>query len=290
MAVRGDFSRLRRVPAGESPAHLELKRLSLIWAQAHGYPIAACEVSLPNLRFRLDAAAYRPGSQRVVRFDERRGIHRIYTLPSVGVAAVFECKASRADMIRDCRNAARLTERLKELTALRTELERELRIHQPSLRNGDALWPEYESAAYERAEHPPYRKLVKTLATLSRQLQGQTKMENLFKWNAANLHYLVIEPGVAEDHETPPGWGLLVRSGRRLELRVLPELREVPEETRLGFLHRVAAAGTKAANREAGVAYAEIEAERRGMEWVEEEEDRAAGVPPANGPQIDSLR
>ena len=47
-------SNLAGVSASESPAHLELKRLALIWAQADGYPIVACEVSVPNLRFRLD--------------------------------------------------------------------------------------------------------------------------------------------------------------------------------------------------------------------------------------------
>jgi len=44
----------------ETAAHRELKRLALIGAQAHGYRVAAVEVSLPNLRFRLDVAAYRP--------------------------------------------------------------------------------------------------------------------------------------------------------------------------------------------------------------------------------------
>ncbi len=253
------------MPAGESPAHLELKRLSLIWAQANGYPIAAREVSLPNLRFRLDVAAYRPGSVRVLRFDSRRGAHRPVTLPAVGLSAVFECKASRADLVRDCRNSAALTERMKALNESRIELEHHLKIHCPSLMKGDSLWPEYETAAFERSDHPPYRKVVKAIATLSRQLHGQTKMENLFKWNAANLHYLVVEPDLIADHEVPVGWGLLVRDGLRLDLRVRPEMKELPDEIRLSFLHRVAAAGTKATNREAGVDYPSIEAERRGM-------------------------
>ncbi len=251
--------------AGESPAHLELKRLSLIWAQANGYPIAAREVSLPNLRFRLDVAAYRPGAVRALKFDDRRGHHRPVTTPAVGLSAIFECKASRADLVRDCRNSARLLARMQELTALRGELERHLNLHCPSLKRGDSLWPEYETVAYERSDHPPYQKVIKALATLSRQLHGQTKMENLFKWNAANLHYLVVEPELVADHEIPVGWGLLVRDGPRLELRIRPEFKEVPEETRLAFLHRVAAAGTKSTNREAGVGYPAIEAERRGM-------------------------
>lgn len=156
----------------ESIAHLELKRLALIWAQANGYPIAACEVSLPNLRFRLDAAAYRPGSSKVVRPDPRRGTPRIHTVPALGLAAIFECKAHRADLIRDCRKSAHLIERIRELTALRSELEMHLRIQCPSLLQGDGLWPEYETAAWHRSDHPPYLKVVKSLATLSRQLHG----------------------------------------------------------------------------------------------------------------------
>ncbi|MES2922777.1 MAG: hypothetical protein V4819_14580 [Verrucomicrobiota bacterium] len=244
---------------------MDLKRLALIWAQANGYPVAAREVSLPNLRFRLDVAAYRPGSARILRRDEQRGTSRAFTIAALGVAAIFECKASRADLVRDCRNSERLTARMKELTEAREELERYLKIHCPSLLKGDGLWPEYETAAFERSDHPPYLKVVKSLATISRQLHGQTKMENLYKWNAANLHYLVVEPGLVADHEIPVGWGLLVRDEARLELRVRPELRAIPGSATLAFLHRVAAAGTKATNREAGVDYVSIEAERRGL-------------------------
>ena len=46
-------------PGGETPAHRDLKRLALVWAQSNGYRVAAAEVSLPNLRIRRDVAAYR---------------------------------------------------------------------------------------------------------------------------------------------------------------------------------------------------------------------------------------
>ena len=59
----------------ETAAHLELKRLALLWAQENGYPIAALEVSLPQCRYRADVAAYRP---------QKNG--------ALGHTAVFECK------------------------------------------------------------------------------------------------------------------------------------------------------------------------------------------------------
>jgi hypothetical protein len=247
------------VAAGESPAHLELKRLALIWAQANGYPVAACEVSLPNLRFRLDVGAYRPGARARTNRSGRA------SAAALGVAAVFECKASRVDLVRDGRCAARLLERMKLLTERRLTLERLLKMHHPSLRHGDGLWPEYDSCSFEQAEHAPYRKVLKELATLSRQLHGETKFESLLKWQAANLHYLVVEPGLVQTHEIPLGWGVLARAGGRLELLTRPQWRDVDESARLSFLHRVAAAGTRAANRELGVDYAAIENERRGI-------------------------
>lgn len=265
MAPRTIRDNISRMPSGESAAHRELKRLSLVWAQANGYAVAACEVSIPNLRFRLDAAGYRPGSSREVKQDETTGRKRSVPIPRLGLSAVFECKANRADLVRDCRKSAHLIGRIQELSVTRLELEQHLKIHCPSLLKGDSLWPEYETAAFERSDHPPYLKVVKTLAMLSRQLHGQTKMENLFKWNTANLHYLVVEPGTVAEHEIPVGWGLLVREGKRLNLRVRPEFRGVPEERQLGFLHRIAAAATKSVNREMAVDFASIEAERRGL-------------------------
>ena len=263
------------VAKSESQAHLELKRLALIWAQANGYPIVATEVSLPNLRFRLDAAAYRPGSLRLLKFDELRKTSRYATFPAVGVTTIFECKAHRADLIRDCRISVLLLERIRVLSEMRIEIETRLRIEAPSLLRGDGLWPEYETADFGRSEDPQYQKIVRQLRSLGFQVHGQTKMEKLLKWKAGNLHYLVVEPGIIAKHEIPSGWGLLVRNGRKLEVERLPEFQEIPMEVRLAFLHRVAAAGSKSANRELGIRYEDIDAERRGIE---------PEVPPAEEP------
>lgn len=253
------------MPSYESPTHLELKRLALIWAQANGYAIAACEVALPNLRFRLDVGAYRPGVHRELREDARLKTKRLVRAPAIGVVSVFECKASRADFIRDSRNSERLLARIKVLTERRHTLESLLKIHYPTLHHGDGLWPEYHTFDFSGTEHAPYRKVIRELQTLGGQLHGQTKLHHLMQWQSANLHYLVVEPNLLKDYEMPIGWGLLARDGDRLLLRQPPEWRNVDESARLGFLHRLAVAGTKATNREAGVDYASIANERNGL-------------------------
>jgi len=71
------------VRRGETAAHANLKRLAVLWAQAHGYSACAVEVKLPRCRYRVDVAAYRP---------QQKGI---------GCAVIFECKQARPDLRKD---------------------------------------------------------------------------------------------------------------------------------------------------------------------------------------------
>ena len=105
------LSEASRPPArrlSETAAHLELKRLALAWAAERRLLLAATEVRLPRSGYRADVVAATP---RV--------------LADNAVTAVFECKASRADFLRDsAREAgaaellARMSERLMALRAL----------------------------------------------------------------------------------------------------------------------------------------------------------------------------
>ncbi len=46
------------MPAGETAAHRELKRLAMAWAGEVGFDIVASEVRVPRSGFRADVAAY----------------------------------------------------------------------------------------------------------------------------------------------------------------------------------------------------------------------------------------
>src|SRR4051812_11142831 len=100
----------------ESAAHRELKRLALIWAQAHGFRVAALEVSLPNRGARIDLAACRP----------ERG-------SGVPTTAIFEYKAFAPDFRRDARSSQAMLKRLEVLTERKSRVEGEMSIHFPSL-------------------------------------------------------------------------------------------------------------------------------------------------------------
>jgi hypothetical protein len=237
----------------ETERHLELKRLALIWAQAHGYRAAAAEVSLPNYRFRLDVAAYRPDRVRVAQAGGR-----LRQQSAVGVTAVFECKASRPDFLRDAQSLRFTAERLERLHKRRCRIEEELLIHYPSISNGDSLFQEYHSVDFQRPGHERYQRTLRDIQRLNTRLCANTKFDRLVKWGAANLFWVVADAGVIGAHELPAGWGLLLSRGDSLEIAIKPLLHPIPEPERLALLHRIALAASRAVNREHGIGFEDL--------------------------------
>ncbi len=217
---------------GETAAHLALKRLALLWAQENDYPIAALEVSLPKCRYRADVAAYRP---------QRNGV--------LGHTAVFECKQSGPDLRRDdCRTPPTLA-RLEAVYRRRQILEKHLRIHYPTLRTGDTLFPEWDAHDFDAIEHRGYRRVTRELNALQNQLRNGRKFEKLARYACANLFFLVLPNDLLREPEAPLGWGLLIEKEGELILHRKPTWHESAESARLRVLQKIAAAGTRQLNR-----------------------------------------
>jgi hypothetical protein len=226
-----------RKRASETAAHLALKRLALLWAQENGFPIAALEVSLPRCGYRADVAAYRPEKNSVV-----------------GVTAIFECKQCASDLRRDDCQGEQALARLESVYRRRQILEKHLRVHYPTLRTGDSLFPEWEACDFSALEHRGYARVTREVIALQRRLREGRKFEKLARYACANLCFLVLPNELVREAEAPLGWGLLVENAAVLELRRKPVWRESAEAARLHVLQKIAAAGTRAFNRQLGLA------------------------------------
>jgi hypothetical protein len=229
---------------GETETHARLKRLALVWAQAQGYSACALEVRLPRCRYRADIAAYRP---------ERNGI---------GSTAIFECKQARPDLRRDncCSSAAR--KRLEIVCRRRQILEKHLRVHYPSLRIADTLFPEFDSHDFAAIQHRGYARVLRELAVLQNRLYDCTKFEKLFRYRCANLFLLVLSSDLFDETEVPLGWGALVESEGSLSLLRKPVWQENAPEIRLDLLGQIAAAGTRTLNRQLEITFEEVTSAR----------------------------
>jgi hypothetical protein len=230
----------RLTSRGETEAHRRLKRLTVLWAQANGYRACAVEVSLPQCRYRADVAAYR-----------------------VDATAIFECKQVLSDLRRDNCCTSKSRARLESLSRRRAVLERNLRVHYPTLRSGESLFPEFDVHDFAAIHHAGYSRVVRELTALQKRLSGGTKFESLTRYRCANLFFLVVPNELFRESEIPPGWGALVEENGRLTTRCKPQWHDNSAENQLGFLQRIAQAGTRHLNRQLEIDFELIQSERQ---------------------------
>lgn len=223
---------------GETAAHGRLKRLALIWAQARGYSACAVEVSLPRCSYRADLAAYRPEPR--------------------AATAIFECKQSLPDLRRDNCCAAETRARLETVYRRRLTLEKHLRVHYPNLRISDSLFPEFDSHDFGAIEHHNYARVLRELSALQNRLYHCTKFDKLVRYRCANLFFLVLPNDLYREPDIPIGWGALVESDGSLSLVRKPCWQEMTDDSRLRFLQRIAAAGTRALNRQLEITFEDV--------------------------------
>ena len=225
---------------GETEAHIQLKRLASLWAQAQGYSACALEVSLPRCRYRADVAAYRPDGKRI------------------GATAIFECKQALVDLRRDNGSTQATTKRLEAVYRRRQILEKNLRVHYPGLRVPDSLFAEFDSHNFAAIEHRGYNRVLRELNALQNRLFDATKFETLIRYRCANLFFLVLSHKCFRESEIPAGWGALVQTDDALSLVRKPMWQDVAAKDRHRFLERIAVTGTRQLNRQLEIAFEDV--------------------------------
>lgn len=225
---------------GETEAHARLKRLALLWAQRRGYSACSVEVTLPRCRYRADVAAYRPNGKQS------------------GATAIFECKQALVDLRRDNGCTSTTMRRLEKAHQRLEVLERNLRVHYPGLRVPDSLFDEFHSHNFSAIDHRGYKQVVRQIQALQNRLFDCTKFETLIRYRCANLFFLVLPNELFREPEIPIGWGALIESKGELILARKPAWHEIEPESRLRFLARIAAAGTRVLNRTLDIAFEDV--------------------------------
>jgi hypothetical protein len=226
----------------ETREHLGLKELAASWLISMGCRAVAHEVPCPVARFRVDAAGWIPDGPRTV---------------------VVECKASRADFLRDDLRVDDLLAERERLLGRKAEIERDLiPVHEPHLRReGDALFEQDASWDFGRSRLLPYRRVLRQLAKVEERLHGQTKFNLIARWRLADELWVLAAAGVVRAREVPAGWGLaecspaVLRRGVRHALAlgtlpvrvVVPAPRHAsPDARRTRILRNIAVSLTKA--------------------------------------------
>jgi len=198
------------------------------------------EVTLPNCRYRADVATCR------------------WRQNKIGSTAIFECKQALCDLRRDNCHSEAARRRLEAICERRQLLETQLHAHYPNLRNGDSLFPEFDSQNFSAIGHRGYARLLRNLRGLQNRLYDCTKFDKLIRYRCANLFFIVLPEQLFRESEVPVGWGALVESDGALTLARNPIWQDAAAEDRIRLLHRIAMAGTRVLNRQLEIARNEI--------------------------------
>jgi hypothetical protein len=236
----------------ETVAHLQLKRLSLVFLRAAGCMAFANEVRCPISRYRVDCVGYKD-----------RDVEARTRCPARTI--VIECKQSRADFLRDRETLEPLLKLRTHLETVRQSIEAErIRREEPHLRRaGTSLFAEMDEWDFAASRLPAYRKVLRRLRQLDEQIHGQTKFFVIARCQLADRLYVAAPRGMIRPCELPRGWGLLECSARCLEdvdvqarfdeppaLRMKVEAAELRPRAdfRLRMLRNIAVAATMAAH------------------------------------------
>ncbi len=203
----------------ETTTHLHLKHLAVGYLQAVGCRAVATEVGCPIARYRVDVAGYMDREQaETAQWTDAswRARPNGTRKPADPRTVVIECKQTRSDYLRDCREADRLIAERAELARLQQGIEeRRVKMHEPHLRrSGSALFPELEVWDFEASRLRGYRKVVRRIRRLERRLYGETKFFMIARYRLADRLYLAAPRGMIRRQELPAGWGLLECANR----------------------------------------------------------------------------
>ncbi|MEO6876696.1 MAG: hypothetical protein ABI222_17940 [Opitutaceae bacterium] len=213
------------IVSGEGVAHRELKLLTIAWARANQLTLTGTEVHLPRSSYRAD----------VVAATTRQ-------LGAQAVTAVFECKTSRADFLRDAAPEGATRAKITALTDRLAALNRLIGEHHPDLHRGEELFPEFDCVDLRGTRHATHTAVTRALRAAQIALYEGTKFAKLARWRAANFLYLVVDAAeIVNGHEIPAGWALLVKQGDQLKGRCPPVRHDVSVEDRIALLERLAA-------------------------------------------------
>ncbi len=198
----------------ETALHLELKSLARGFLYASGYAAHAAEVACSIQRYRVDAAGWSDrefGGGMGAGAGVRDGAARPERCPAH--TAIIECKASRADFLRDDAELPRLLGVRDQLRARLAEVREEV-VHtgEPELRRaGTFLFGDLDPWDYDASRSVAHRLVVRELRRLDRLIHHHTKFFMLAHYRLADRLWVLAPRGMIEPRECPAGWGLLER-------------------------------------------------------------------------------
>jgi hypothetical protein len=214
---------------------LNLKKAVLGWLMTRESPPSGFAVDVPTRisKHKADVASFRsaPGKKGI--------LSPIETI-------VVETRGERGFCWPECSGHEEILKQLRGHKDRLKAVQAEIREREPSLRDNDGLFDEYESWDYSKSSNKEYHILRREIEDLEHSLYKGSKFERIRASGTADLLYLATPEGMIQESELANGWGLIYVSPS-LKCKVIKEaeFRDCPPENRFHLAQNIAAAARK---------------------------------------------
>ena len=219
----------RRITSASGLQQRDLQCAALGWLATLHPTAAAIRVPTRLAKFRADAAAFwsTPKKNRLLQPEK---------------TILIEARPTRMSCWPECSGSEEILPELRREQEHRQELEAEIRIREPHLRDSDVLFAEIEYWNYEGTSNPAYRECLRRIRSYEKALYRGSRFERIHRANVANELYLAVPEGLIHPDELAEGWGLLYVS-RNLKVEVVKTAQwiECPQENMLHLSQNIAA-------------------------------------------------
>lgn len=202
-----DFS-LVDVPAATSEnipslRTMDIHRAVLAWLVTAKAPGMAIKVPTRIPRFKADVAAF---WNRPIR---NRGTVGPTKLLTPNETVIVECRRRREECWPDFTKSSDLLPRLRELKETRQNLQADIRVTEPDLRETATLFEEYSEWHYYRTQKSVYHDVHADIKKIETALYKGTRFEKIRNARMADVLYLAVPERMVHPYELADGWGLI---------------------------------------------------------------------------------
>ena len=159
---------------------------------------------------------------------------------------IVEVRRNREQCWPDCSRQEELLPMLREKKDEKASIEAMLRKTEPELKEGDTLFPEFESWNYKQTKNRTYHKCLKQLEEIEHALYKGSRFEQIRRAHVADYLYLAVPAGTVSPNEMADGWGLVnIKPDMSIELVKEADRWDCPDRNKLHLIQHIAAACRK---------------------------------------------
>ncbi len=229
---------IAEAPEGEAKSKAlkpaDIRRAALAWMAKQKPTALAAKVPTRLKRFCASVAAFwsEPGRRKRLLKPQR--------------TAIVEIRADREACFAESAKNAELLPALRDAKARKTELEAEIRLNEPNLKDGDYLFDEIENWNYAASKNKDYRQALKRIEELERAIHNGSRFEKIRRAKVSNELYLAVPEGAVHPDELAEGWGLIYVSPE-LDAKLIKkaEAWDCPEDNMMHLAQNIGASALR---------------------------------------------